>query len=200
MRARISSGRSATSRPSTVMRPLSGLTKPSSVLISVLLPAPFGPSSPTAPARNCADTSLQRPVLAVADADLVAVDDGDRGIERPVGAGPRRVSGGGDDCPARRLRHALKYTERVPGCSLGAWAPSQDLLASQFLQQEPADARWGLAPDLQRPSQPERVGVLAHERDDVGDVLIERQPDLLGAGLEVLARDRRGRRPCPSSA
>ena len=38
------------------MRPWFGLTKPSSDLSMVLLPAPFGPSRPTAPRANRAVT------------------------------------------------------------------------------------------------------------------------------------------------
>src|SRR3954469_3783916 len=48
----MSSGDSATSRPRTRRRPRSGTMNPSSDLIIVLLPAPLGPSSPTAPAAN----------------------------------------------------------------------------------------------------------------------------------------------------
>src|SRR5438874_1415038 len=56
IRARISIAEVATSSPSTRMLPLSGLMRPSSAFSMVLLPAPFGPSSPTAPAGNSADT------------------------------------------------------------------------------------------------------------------------------------------------
>ena len=45
------------------MLPLSGITNPSSDLSSVLLPAPFGPSKPTAPGRNEAVTSLSAQAL-----------------------------------------------------------------------------------------------------------------------------------------
>src|SRR5580765_8090399 len=48
----MSSGDSATSRPSTRSRPRSGTMNPSSDFSIVLLPAPFGPSRPTAPAAN----------------------------------------------------------------------------------------------------------------------------------------------------
>src|SRR4030095_14951014 len=58
MRARISTGDVATSSPSTRILPCVGTTKPSSDLIIVLLPAPFGPSSPTAPLGNTVVTSL----------------------------------------------------------------------------------------------------------------------------------------------
>src|SRR5262245_7040193 len=58
MRERISTGDVATSSPSTRIRPRVGTTKPSSDLIMVLLPAPFGPSSPTAPRTNVVVTSL----------------------------------------------------------------------------------------------------------------------------------------------
>src|SRR5215471_4637440 len=58
MRERISTGDVATSSPSTRIRPFAGTTKPSSDLIIVLLPAPFGPSSPTAPRTNVVETSL----------------------------------------------------------------------------------------------------------------------------------------------
>src|SRR5579872_6521266 len=51
------SGAAATSRPSTRIVPVDGTTNPSSALIIVLLPAPFGPSRPTAPAANDAVTS-----------------------------------------------------------------------------------------------------------------------------------------------
>src|SRR3954464_4465000 len=57
MRARISSGEVRTSRSSTFISPRSGGTSPSSALIIVLLPAPFGPSKPTAPPGNVAVTS-----------------------------------------------------------------------------------------------------------------------------------------------
>src|SRR5512138_2553338 len=58
MRARISTGDVATSSPSTRIRPRVGTTNPSSDLIIVLLPAPFGPSNPTAPLANVVVTSL----------------------------------------------------------------------------------------------------------------------------------------------
>ena len=51
-RARISRGAAATSSPSTRIQPPSGRTIPRSDLNIVLLPAPFGPSSPTAPGGN----------------------------------------------------------------------------------------------------------------------------------------------------
>ena len=41
------------------MRPTFGFTKPSSALSIVLLPAPLGPRSPTAPRANLALTSLR---------------------------------------------------------------------------------------------------------------------------------------------
>ena len=41
------------------MRPWSGFTKPSRDLSIVLLPAPLGPSSPTAPFANFAETFLR---------------------------------------------------------------------------------------------------------------------------------------------
>ena len=50
------------------------------------------------------------------------------------------------------------------------------------------------------PAEAELVGALAHERDDVGDVLVERQADLLGARAQIVAADGAARRPCPSSA
>ena len=48
---------------------LSGFTKPSSVLMSVLLPAPFGPEQADRARVEVGRHVLQRPVLAVADAD-----------------------------------------------------------------------------------------------------------------------------------
>src|SRR5262245_58473649 len=42
--------------PSTRPPPAAGCSSPSSVLISVLLPAPLGPSSPTAPPSTATDT------------------------------------------------------------------------------------------------------------------------------------------------
>src|SRR3954447_23505744 len=41
---------------------------------------------------------------------------------------------------------------------------------------------------LQSASEPECVGLFAKERDHVGDVLIQRQADLLGAAFQILAR------------
>ena len=49
--------------------------KPSSDLIIVLLPAPFGPSRPTAPAANDRRDVAQRDALAVRDGDVVERDD-----------------------------------------------------------------------------------------------------------------------------
>ena len=57
------------------MRPRSGTTKPSSALIIVLLPAPFGPSRPTAPAGNDGRHVPQRGVLAVDDGHGFERDD-----------------------------------------------------------------------------------------------------------------------------
>ncbi len=42
----------------------------------MLLPAPFGPSRPTAPGREFGGDITQRPLLAVADADAVKGDNG----------------------------------------------------------------------------------------------------------------------------
>ena len=56
--------------------PRSGLTNPSSALSIVLLPAPFGPSRPTAPRANRARDVLERAILAVDDGDAVEADDG----------------------------------------------------------------------------------------------------------------------------
>jgi hypothetical protein len=42
-----------------LIRPLAGVMKPSSDLIIVLLPAPFGPSRPTAPIGKTALTSAR---------------------------------------------------------------------------------------------------------------------------------------------
>src|SRR5439155_722179 len=66
----MSSGAAATSRPSTCMRPAVGTTNPSSALIIVLLPAPFGPSSPTAPFANDAVTSRSATLLPYATVTL----------------------------------------------------------------------------------------------------------------------------------
>src|SRR6476619_5266732 len=63
MRARISSGESAT-------------RKPSSDLIIVLLPAPFGPSSPTAPDGNAALTSRSAACRPYATVTLSSVTVG----------------------------------------------------------------------------------------------------------------------------
>ena len=41
-----------TSRPASSTRPLSGVTKPAMASTSVLLPLPFGPTSPTMPAQR----------------------------------------------------------------------------------------------------------------------------------------------------
>ena len=47
----------ATSAPSTATRPPSGRASPAMTLISVVLPAPFGPSSPkNSPGLTCSDT------------------------------------------------------------------------------------------------------------------------------------------------
>ena len=55
--------RCATSSPSTVIRPSVGFTKPSSALSIVLLPAPLGPSRPTAPRAKRRGHVLERPVV-----------------------------------------------------------------------------------------------------------------------------------------
>ena len=57
-RARIARGSLATSMPNTRICPLVGFTNPSSALSIVLLPAPLGPSSPTAPFAKLALTFL----------------------------------------------------------------------------------------------------------------------------------------------
>ena len=68
--------RCATSSPSTRHRARwSGLTKPSSALSIVLLPAPFGPSRPTAPRANRARHVLERLVLPVDDRHAVELHD-----------------------------------------------------------------------------------------------------------------------------
>src|SRR5512146_589253 len=56
---RISIGESATLRSSTRIAPRVGARKPRSDLSSVLFPAPFGPSRPTAPRGNTAVTSAR---------------------------------------------------------------------------------------------------------------------------------------------
>jgi hypothetical protein len=57
IRERISCGASATSRPSTRISPWFGFTNPRSDFSKVLLPAPLGPSRPTAPLANDVLTS-----------------------------------------------------------------------------------------------------------------------------------------------
>ncbi len=57
------------------MRPLVGATKPSSALIIVLLPAPLGPSRPTAPARERRRDIAQRRASSVGDGDALQRDD-----------------------------------------------------------------------------------------------------------------------------
>ena len=66
MRDRISSGEVVTSSPSTRIAPSLGLMKPSRLLIIVLLPAPLGPSRPTAPGRKLALTSRSAQALPYA--------------------------------------------------------------------------------------------------------------------------------------
>ncbi len=64
----MSSAEVATSSPSTRICPSDGTTKPSRALSIVLFPAPFGPSRPTAPDGNAADTSRRavcRPYITV---------------------------------------------------------------------------------------------------------------------------------------
>src|SRR4029453_10061463 len=58
MRRRTSSGSRAGSRPKAVMEPRSGVRKPSSVLSSVVFPAPFGPSRPVGPGGNAPETPV----------------------------------------------------------------------------------------------------------------------------------------------
>src|SRR5215470_4386097 len=111
------------------MRPCSGTMKPSSDLIIVLLPAPFGPSSPTAPAANDDVTSRSARFLPYATVT------------------PSRVTTG--------AASGITFYIRSAGS--------------------------------QRSSQPELVGALAHEPDDVGDVLLERNAEQRRAVDEILA-------------
>ena len=68
------------------MRPSSGLTKPSSALSIVLLPAPLGPSRPTAPAREFRADVFQRLVLAVDDGDVIELHDCGRAFAARCGS------------------------------------------------------------------------------------------------------------------
>src|SRR5581483_8190051 len=126
----MSSGAAATSIPSTCIRPRSGATNPSSDFSSVLLPAPFGPSRPTAPPAKAAVTS------------------------RSAALRPYRTVTPSSVTTAVSAIHCL--IRSVP---------------------------------LQRSSQAEDVRLLAHRHDHVGDVLVERKPQELGARDEVLALD-----------
>ena len=127
------------------------MTKPSSALSIVLLPAPFGPSSPTAPCANVAVTFLQRLVVAVDDGDAVERDDG-----------------------VARLRPASLHGAQLRKSVVGV---STELVLAAS----------------QRSAEAQRVGLLAHERDHVGDVLIERKPELLGAAAQIVAVDARAK-------
>ena len=51
------------SKPSTVAEPLVGCSSPSRIFSSVLLPAPFGPTSPTTPGstRSASESSAVTP-------------------------------------------------------------------------------------------------------------------------------------------
>ena len=118
--------------------PAFGGMNPSSALSIVLLPAPFGPSRPTAPAGKRRGDVAQGGVLAVHDADVIE-DDG-------------------------RVRHQ----------GLSSYGLRNDIRS----QAGPGS----------RALQPQLVGALAQERDHVGDVLIERQANLLGALPQILAR------------
>src|SRR5688500_3948766 len=68
IRRRISSGFRATLSPSTSALPAAGRINPSSVLMSVVLPAPFGPSRPTHPSGTStlkSETAVFDPYLTV---------------------------------------------------------------------------------------------------------------------------------------
>ena len=54
--------------------------------MSVLLPAPLGPSRPTAPGRKLGGHVLERPVLAIANAYAIALNN--RACEDVCGAEP----------------------------------------------------------------------------------------------------------------
>ena len=86
-------GRGATTgSPSSSTLPLSGWWTPARILTSVLLPAPFSPTSAwTSPARSSSDTSDSAWVAAEPLRDA-AQRDGRRaaGAHRPVAAAPRR--------------------------------------------------------------------------------------------------------------
>src|SRR5258708_7259986 len=103
--------------------------KPSSAFSMVLLPAPFGPSRPTAPAAN-------------------------------------------DEVTSRSARFFPYVTVTLSSVTTGAPSVIQSLIRRDASQ---------------RSSQPELVGLLAHERDRVGDVLLECQPERRGALVQVLA-------------
>ncbi len=75
------------------MRPSVGLMKPSSALSIVLLPAPFGPSRPTAPRAKRALTPFSARFAAVDDRHVVELDD-----RRRHPAGRVRVPCGDDVC------------------------------------------------------------------------------------------------------
>src|SRR5437667_2385142 len=142
----MSSAAVATSWPSTRIRPRSGTTNPSSALSIVLLPAPFGPSSPTAPAANDAVTARSAcwpPYATVTSSNVTTA----------------LVSG-------------IQFVIRWP-----RWKRSGKGRRRS-----------------QRPLQSQRLGALAHEGNHVGDVLLERQPELLRAAAEILALDAAGER------
>src|SRR5205809_1243115 len=142
--------------------------KPSSALIIVLLPAPFGPSSPTAPAANDEVTSrraILRPYITVTVSSVTT--GAISGINTLYGFHGSRDS-----------RGSRNPTDRVFLLS-----SVSSVVRLSFLGHAPKNRQ----PCLQRPPQPERIGPLAHEQNHIRDVLVERQAKRLGAGDEVLA-------------
>src|ERR1051325_2898156 len=128
----MASGSLATSRPRTRISPWSGTTNPSNALSIVLLPAPFGPSRPTAPAAKPVLTSRKavlRPYVTVTRSSV--------------------TTGAVSAIPFAIRRHGPERS------------------ASQSS------------------AQSQRIRPFAHEADDVGDVLLERQAEQLGAGDEI---------------
>ena len=103
------------------MRPRSGFRKPSSVLRSVVLPAPLGPRRPVGAGQERARDAGERQQRAVGDGEVLELDERDpagRGrrllVRRSAAPGsaepPRTGFGGGGISALQRRRAAVKFT------------------------------------------------------------------------------------------
>src|SRR3954453_20934990 len=135
------------------MRPPSGTMKPSKALIIVLLPAPFGPSSPTAPAANELVTSRSAgcaPYMTVTPSSVTT--------------GPGSVI----------------------GTRTGALASDTGTESYTKASPQKVRSRRAVVPS-EVSAQAKRVGLFAHESDDIGDMPVERQSKQFGSGAQVVA-------------